>query len=176
MMAKRALLSFAWSDTSLVQALANVPRESEAAIAKVVADTTDRAFKIAKNRTPVDRGRARQGWKQHARGRHGSISNNVAYINVLEFGGYPVTPAKHATRKGGFRRGKALLGGAPPPAGGRSGRGQARTKRAPGGTPRMRDNVSKQAPGGMVRWTLEHIQPRFLSDLTDAINRLPSWT
>lgn len=174
----RALLSFDWSDTSLVTALDNLPREAEAAVAQVVAVTTDRAFKMAKNRTPTDRGDARNGWRQSARGRNGRIFNNVAYINVLEFGPYPVTPASHTSRSG-LRRGRAVLGGLPPPdkrdAGGRF-TGTARTQKAPGGRPTMRSNVSKQAPRGMVRSTLEDIQPRFLADLTNAINTLPSWT
>jgi len=174
----RALLSFEWGTDTLIPALENLPREAERAVAEVVALTTDRAFKMAKNRTPVDRGDARNGWRQSARGANGRIFNNVAYINVLEFGGYPVTPSSHTSRSG-LRRGRAVLGGRPPPsardAGGRF-TGSARTQKAPGGRPDMRNNVSKQAPRGMVRSTLEDIQPRFLSDLTNAINTLPAWT
>jgi len=172
------LLSFSWSDTSLITAMENLPPEAEAAVARVVSDTTDRAYRKAINKTPVDRGDARRGWKREARGRNGRIYNNVEYINVLELGGYPVTPASHASRTGGFRRGKAILGGAPPPdkrdAGGRF-TGTARTQKAPGGEPKMRNNVSKQAPKGMVRDTLREIQPRFMADLEWAITTLPSW-
>jgi len=167
----RALLSFEWGTDTLIPALENLPREAERAVAEVVAITTDRAYKMAKNRTPVDRGDARNGWRQSARGANGRIFNNVPYINVLEFGGYPVTPAAHTSRSG-LRRGRAVLGGLPPPS---NLTGTARTAKAPGGRPSMRNNVSKQAPRGMVRSTLEDIQPRFLADLTNAINTLPAW-
>lgn len=171
-MAKRDLLSFEWGDESLIKALANMPKEAEAAISRVVRETTNRAFRIARNRTPVDTGQARAAWKQEAEGSNGRIVNNAPHINVLEFGGYPVTPARRTRRRGGFRRGRAILGGARPP---EKAVGTAATQRAPGGSPEMRDNVSKQAPRGMVRSTLEDIQPRFLADLEDAINNLPSW-
>lgn len=174
-----ALLSFAWGENSLVPALVNLPPEAAAAVAAVIRTTTDRAFRIAKNKTPVDRGDARNGWRQVASGQKGRIFNNVPYINVLEFGGYPVTPASR-TRRSGLRRGKAILGGAPPPnTRDSSGRfqGGARTQKArSSGRAPMRSNVSKQAPVGMVRSTLEELRPRFLSDLTHAINSLPSWS
>lgn len=176
-MARREdLLSFSWGDRNLVEALKNLPKEANAAVSRVVTQTTDRAFRIAKNKTPVDSGEARSAWRRVIHGTEGKIVNNAPHINVLEFGGYPVTPARTATRRGGFRRGRAILGGAPPPRGGRSGRGTARTQRAPGGDPSMRHNVSKQAPRGMVRSTLEELQPRFLADLDDAINNLPGWS
>lgn len=165
-----ALISFEWVSDTLTEAMEAIPQETEAAISQVVETTTDRAFRIVKNRTPVDSGEARRGWRQEMRGSTGFIVNNVDYINVLEFGPYPVTPASHTQRRG-LRRGRAVLGGAPPP----RGRGTARTTRAPGGQPSMRSNVSKQAPKGMVRITLQEIEPRFVVDIADAINNLPSW-
>ena len=168
---KKNLISFEWTDESLVTAVGLVPFETEHAVSEVVRKTTNRAFKIVKNRTPVDRGRARRGWKKETRGTEGRFFNDVAYINVLEFGPYPVTATKRTSRSGVIRRGKGSLGGAVPP----SVRGTAKTQRTPGGRPTMRSNVSKQAPQGMVRITLQEIEPRFVVDLVDAINSLPSW-
>ncbi|KKN14489.1 hypothetical protein LCGC14_0995600 [marine sediment metagenome] len=163
----RGILSFEWSFDSLTPALKNAPRETQAAVAQVIEKTTDRAFRIVKNRTPVNSGNARRGWRKESRGTSGRVFNAVDYINVLEFGPYPVTSANRTSRSGGIRRGGAILGGAPP---------ARRTQRAPGGEPSMRSNVSRQAPQGMVRKTLKDIEPRFVADLTDAINSLPSWT
>lgn len=159
-------LSFEFTDKNLVKALSSLPKETQIAVSGVVKKTTDRVFRIVKNKTPVDTGRARAGWRKESRGAEGRIVNSVPYINVHEFGGYPVTPAARTSRTGGFRRGRAVLGGAPP---------RARTRRAPGGEPPMTSNVSRQAPQGMLRKTFNDIQPRFVVDLVDAINSLPSW-
>lgn len=176
-----ALLTFEWSKNTLAPALENLSKEAEAAVAQVVEDTTNRAFKIAKNKTPTDRGDARRGWRKESRGSQGRIFNDVAYINVLEFGGFPVTALGRSgtLRPGALIRGRAQLGGAPPPKKrDKSGKftGTARTQSARGSRKvPMTNNVSKQAPRGMVRAALAEIQPRFLSDLKNAINSLPSW-
>ena len=157
-----AMLSFEWTDESLVRALDNLPKETQEAVSKVVEDTTGRAFRIIKNRTPIDRGKAHRGWRQKVSGSTGKITNDVDYINVLEFGGYPVRRASAGASPGTLRRGRAVLGGLPP---------GPRTQRAPGGEPPMRSNVSKQAPRGMVRSTLQEIEAPFLFDLAENIDR-----
>ncbi len=155
------LLDFEWTNLDLSDALEELPETARKAIAETIDDTTERAIKIVKFKTPVDSGRAISGWEKSTEdgGLKGVFSNDTPYINVLEFGGYPVRSA--ASGQGGFRRGNAVLGGLPP---------GPRTQRAPGGDPEMRDNVSKQAPRGMVRATLQEIEPQFVFDLNEALD------
>lgn len=166
-MARRSpFLVFAWKSDKLTPALSNLPRGANRVISDVVKQTSKRAYDKIRYRTPVDRGvkgGAFSKWRKRIKrgGLEGVIENDAPYINVLEFGGYPVRKARSGTR-GGFRRGKALLGGLPP---------GPRTQRAPGGEPRMRSNVSRQAPRGMVRITLQEIEPQFLFDLEHALDR-----
>ena len=162
------MLTFEFTDKSLIKAVESLPSETQTALAAVVKATTEKATKLIKGKTPVESGKAKAGWKSKSRGVSGAIFNNVDYINVLELGGYPVRSAKRATRQavGGFRRGNAILGGLSP---------GPKTRRAAGGAPAMTSNVSKKAPKGMVRSTLEEIEPQFVIDITDAINSLPSW-
>ena len=129
-------------------ALLNMGKGARKEVIDVVRETTNRVFRIIKNRTPVDQGNARRAWKKVTRWDsssaaatstiEGVITNNVAYINVLEFGGYP---------------------GLGP-----------RTQPAPAGEPDMRSTVSRQAPQGMVRVTLKEIEPRFLADVERALD------
>ena len=134
------------------------------AVIKTVKDTTLRGQQIVKFKTPVDTTKAINGW--HTRfengGERGLFVNEVAYINVLEFGGYPVRPISSGASPGTLIRGKAILGGLPP---------GPRTQRAPGGDPDMRSNVSKQAPRGMVRSTLAELQDQFIFDLGENLDR-----
>ena len=91
------------------------------------------------------------------------IENAVPYITVLEYGSYPVIPVKHKrTGGGGIRRGNAWIGGNYPPG--------PRTVRAGGSGPKMAEgNVSRQAPIGMVRITLQELEPEFVFNLEEAI-------
>jgi hypothetical protein len=156
-------LEFEWVDTSLLEAIKELPRSSRRVIKKVVKATTKRAVKIAKFKTPVDSGEAIISWDESSErgGAVGVFRNTAAHANVLEYGGYPVRKATSGAQAG-FRRGGAVLGGLPP---------GPRTQRAPGGDPEMRDNVSKQAPKGMVRVTLIEIEPQFVFDLNEEIER-----
>lgn len=156
-------LEFRWVDESLLNAIRDIPESSQRAIKTVVRATTKRAVRIAKFKTPVDTGNAINSWEDTTEkgGQVGVFKNSAPYINVLEFGGYPVRAATSGA-KAGFRRGGAILGGLPP---------GPRTQRAPGGDPEMRSNVSKQAPRGMVRSTLIEIEPQFVFDLNEEIER-----
>ena len=144
-------------------ALKGLPKNVSIAIKRVVKETADRVFKRIIDSTPRDRGTAARGWRRR-RGKEGAqeFVNNIPYINVLEYGGYPVVPASRAKVKTGLKRGNAFLGGHPP---------KARTQKAPSGSPSMRTNVSRQAPRGMVRQNLERIQARYAFDLEEAIDR-----
>ena len=189
---------------ALRSGLQNLPNEVRDAIAGVVKDIGNLAFTRIKTATARDRGTLAAGWKKKdsrtKSGASSTISNAVDYVNVLEFGGYPVVSTKARKKKGskdassapsagkkkkkkkkkakkparvigpvqqrtrtgpGFVRGNAILGGYPP---------GPRTQVAPGGTPTMVSNVSKQSPSGMVRQTLGDIQPRFIFDLEEAID------
>lgn len=158
-----ALFDFKWTDTSLEKALEELPQRAATAVKKTIRETTQRAVKIAKFKTPVDSGAAIRGWKVSFEdgGLRGVFRNDVPYINVLEFGGYPVRKATAGASPGTLRRGGAILGGLP------AGR---RTQRAPGGAPPMRSNVTRQAPRGMVRVTLLEIEPQFVADLNESLD------
>ena len=162
------ILAFEWGNDTLNAAIAALPKEAAAAVGQVVKDTTNRATRIAKNKTPVDRGDLRRAWRSDVKGLEGRFVNTAPQANVAEFGGWPVTALgkKGKLRPGARIRGRAQLGGHKP------GR---RTQRAPGGEPQMFSNVSRQAPQGMVRITLKEIQPAFMFDLDDALDSLPSW-
>ncbi len=167
-MADKDILGFEWGNDSLSRAIAALPKEAEAAVTQVVKDTTERATRIVKNKTPVDKGALRRAWRSDTSGVKGRFVNDAPQANVAEFGGWPVTALGKGgkLRPGARIRGRAQLGGHKP------GR---RTQRAPGGEPTMFSNVSRQAPQGMVRITLKEIQPAFMFDLDDALDSLPSW-
>lgn len=154
---------------NLGQILSRLPRTLQAGLTETVERQGDRIFRRVKNRTPVDSGGARRRWKRKKSRsvRTGVIeldmTNDADHINVLEFGGYPVTPANRTRRTGGFRRGAAILGGAPP---------GPRTRRAPGGQPQMTSNVSKQAPRGMLRSALQDSEAEFLTRIDARIQRI----
>lgn len=158
------MLEFEFVDEGLIEALEGLPTNAQRAVVETVRSTTQRGQQIVKFRTPVDSGKALNGWQVRYEdgGSRGVFFNDVAYINVLEFGGYPVRAATAGASPGTLRRGKAILGGLPP---------GPRTQRAPGGTPKMRSNVSKQAPRGMVRSTLEELEPQFIFDLNENLDR-----
>lgn len=150
-------------------AMKKLPKEVQDAVKKVVAETAKTVFDRIKRDTPRDRGTAAKNWKRKTKtnksGTTSTISNNTPYINVLEYGGYPVVPASRAggaSTSGGIVRGNAVLGVGPP---------GPRTQRATGGSPTMRSNVSSQAPAGMVRQNLERIAQRFEFDLEEAIDK-----
>ena len=147
-------LKFEMADKGLTPTLQKLPKSIQDVVHKVVAETTKRAAAIAKFKTPVDTGNAIDGWVVEKPGRgnnpKGAFVNRVPYINVLEFGGYPV-------RKG------PTFGGRPP---------GPRTMTAPSGDPAMKSNVSRQAPRGMVRLTLIEIEPQFLADLEEQLQLL----
>lgn len=161
----RPLVSVSFSNT-VTPALASAPRRVQEAVATVVQNTSNVAFNRIRSATPRDRGTAAAGWRRRVAGNTVFIENNVDHINVLEYGGYPVIPAwKKRRNPGGLKRGNAFLGGGYPAG--------PRTVRAPSGDPPMlqRSNVSRQAPRGMVRKTLADIQPQYIFDLSEAIDR-----
>lgn len=149
-------------------ALRKLPREVQDAIDKVVEDTSKKLFDRIVTDTPRDRGQgggAVSRWTRTVDGDQALITNDAPHINVLEFGGYPVRATKGralAVGVGGFQRGNAVLGGLSP---------GPRTQIAPGGSPTMVSNVSRQAPQGMVRQNLARITEPFVFDLEEAIDR-----
>ena len=159
-------LEFEFQDEGLVEALANLPKNAQDAIVETVKQTTERGRNIVKFKTPTDSGRAINGWdiRYENGGERGVFFNEVPYINVLEYGGYPVRPIARASSAavGAFIRGKAVLGGLSP---------GPRTQRSQGGAPIMRNNVSKQAPQGMVRSTLIELEDQFIFDLQEALDK-----
>ena len=135
------------------------------AIAKVVDRTARDVYMKIKLATPSRTGFARGSWKRYksSDGLTAVIENKADYINVLEFGGYPVTALGRSgkLRSGALIRGKAQLGGSPP---------GPNTRKAQGGEPTMRSNVSKQAPRGMARRTMAEAEPVFMFDVAEAID------
>ena len=176
--------------------LKKLPKQVRDAIAGVVNDTGEILLQRIKDDTPRDRGSAggaSSKWRSKKTGRGTiTISNDAPHINVLEFGGYPVVAdrKKKAAKKKkakkkkkkrpriarapgakkrtnertgpGRRRGGARLGGFPP---------GPRTQVAPGGSPTMTSNVSRQAATGMVRQNLSRIQDRFVFLLEEAVEQ-----
>lgn len=153
-------------ENPLGRGLRQLPQKVKAAVNKVVEETSDRLFQRIKNDTPRDRGDLAGAWSRSVttRGR-ATIRNTRDYANVAEFGGWPVIPNSRARTNAtgpGLVRGQATLGGYPP---------GPRTQIAPGGSPTMLSNVSRQAPKGMVRQNLDRITDRFVFDLEEAIDR-----
>lgn len=160
-MAQR-LISFRWVDLSLVTTVRKMPEAVEREVRKVVERTIKRVFDIVKFSTPVDSGRAIGAWRMEvdASTKTGKVINDTPWINVLEFGGYPVR--KDTGTGPGFVRGAARLGGLPP---------GPRTRAFLGGEPAMANNVSAQAVSGMVRKALGETEDQFEFDLAEAIER-----
>lgn len=155
-------------DNTLTPGLKAAPAVIREAVDGVVLDTADKTFARIKRFTPRNTGKAAGDWYWIEEGtgddKRISYVNDVAYINVLEYGGYPVIPtSRKRSGSGGIRRGKAYLGGDYPPG--------PNTQLEPGGDPVMRSNVSRKAPSGMVRKQLEAARPEFLSELDAAIER-----
>lgn len=160
------MLTINFTDT-MGPALQQAPQAIQRAVEAVVRQTADRVFQRIRLATPRDSGQAAAGWSQRTEGTgeqaKRTFVNTVPYINVLEFGGYPVTPARFVRRLPGIPRGNAVLDGAYPPG--------PRTQQALGGDPPMTSNVSRQAPQGMVRKNLAAARPEFLFNLEEAIDR-----
>lgn len=162
-MARQRLIQFRWTKDTLSVAFRKLPENVRRAVNEVVDKTIDRVFAIVKFSTPVDTGAALAAWEIERDGAGaGRVVNRTAYINVLEFGGYPVRPARGAMPPGSFQRGNAFLGGLPP---------GPRTMVSPAGEPPMTSNVSKQAPHGMVRKALGEVEEQFEFDLEEAVER-----
>lgn len=167
--------AFRWQTTTLEDALEELGPKAVREVGKVIKATTKRAYKIAKNKTPVRTGKAFSSWKQSTEkgGLEGIVSNDVPYINLLEYGSYPVRPISRASGQGdSIKRGRAYLGGSFPPF--KHGGEVTRTTRAPSsGEPKMLSpgNVSKEAPRGMVRLALIEVEPQFVLDLEEALDR-----
>ena len=122
-----------------------------------------------KDATPVKSGKAKSGWTMTTMTSGGlvqmKITNNVRYIGVLEYGGYPVRAVSRASqRKGAIRRGRAYLGGdfLPGPD----------TVGAPGGEPKMLQPglVSRQAPRGMLRKAVKSSEKKAAQKVESALS------
>lgn len=145
-----------------------LPRKVEQAIEKVVDDTSKLLFDRIVTDTPRDRGTGGglvSRWTRTVVMGQAVIKNDAPHANVAEFGGWPVIPNSKGRPNAtgpGLPRGGATLGGYPP---------GPRTQIAPGGSPVMISNVSRQAPEGMVRQNLERIEDRFVFDLEEAVDQ-----
>lgn len=160
------LIRFEWRDNGLVALASGIPARLKDEARKVVAATTERMFQAAKHLTPVDSGRAMSRWRIEMQpdGKSGRIVNDTDYINVLEFGGYPVRALSRVSDKSrGFVRGRALLGGQFQPG--------PRTAAFLGGSIPMANNVSRQATTGMVRTAVAQCADQFEFDLAEALDR-----
>ncbi len=105
--------------------------------------------------TPSGKGKARSGWRlvRQSSGSNISIAikNSVKYINVLEYGGYPVRAiSRSKAQRGAIVRGKGYVGGNFDPG--------PRTQPSSSTDPLMLkpSNVSSEAPKGMVRNTIKN--------------------
>lgn len=158
------MVRWEWRSNTLVAAARNLPANLKPAVKAVVQATTQRVFNIVRFKTPVDSGRALSAWviEIQGDGQVGRVVNRAPHINVLEFGGYPVralSRVRDASR--GFIRGAAVLGGGFPPG--------PRTMAVLGGQPPMTNNISRQAPYGMIRVTLGEVGDQFEFDLGEAL-------
>lgn len=159
----RPILSFRWETDTLTPQLRALPKSVVKAVDEVVGKTQARVFGIVKFSTPVDTGDALRAWEMETvHDGKGRVVNRTVYINVLEYGGYPVRRARGPLPPGAFQRGGAYLGGMPP---------GPRTMASPGGEPPTTSNVSKQAPSGMVRAAIGECEEQMVFDLEAAIER-----
>lgn len=96
------VLSVSFGD-DLSPTLLKAPDLLKAAIQAVVDDTSKKLFRRIRLATPRDRGTAAAGWNEETTGTGATagkrLVNTVAYINVLEFGGYPVVALKKKKAK-----------------------------------------------------------------------------
>lgn len=149
-MAKRT--TFEWKTTSLIDAISHLGEDVRDAITDVVAETTNVAFQAARDASPIgDTDKLIDGWRLtfEEGGLVGVITNATPYVNIAEEGGWPGAR---------WRTGKDY---APGP----------RTAKAPGGEPMMFNNVSLQAPRGMMRVTFEAMRDQFGFDLEERIEQ-----
>lgn len=155
-----------------LRAFTRLERELPDAVAAGIQETGTLAQGRIRTNTPVDKGRARSSWRRRSldAGKVVEIFSNVPYINVLEFGGYPVRAASLLSFQppGSFRRGRAFLGGARP--GPRTRRPASVSGLDPTAQPfgrQINANVSTQAPRGIVRLVLRDIDRRELAPIID---------
>lgn len=194
-------------DNPILPLLKKLPKEVQDAIEGVVNDWSAEALERIKNATPRDRGTAAANWKVDSvsSSKPGDvkdvISNETPYINVLEFGGYPVVAIRGKKKKKAKAKKRkkkkkkqdvsaamqALIDSSTKAAkrvrtgaGIKSASGKAilggfdpgpRTSAAPGGDPEMLSNVSNQAKSGMVRRVLGDITDPFVFELEEAIDQ-----
>lgn len=64
------------------QVMTDLEREKDQLISKVADDV----IRVAKDRTPIDQGQARRGWRLEDAGTDKRIVNRVPYIDLLERG------------------------------------------------------------------------------------------
>jgi len=64
------------------KAMSNLEREKDRIIDQIANDTLE----VARAKTPIDEGRARNGWRREDRGRDAVIVNRVPYVDLLERG------------------------------------------------------------------------------------------
>lgn len=157
-------------DDDVTKFLQGAPTALTQAIDNVVRDTTRTVFFRIDRATPRDRGTAASGWTEVVEGQgvraRRTFVNQTPYINVLEFGGYPVVWERWQRNPvtSAIKRGQAWLGGGYPPG--------PRTQESLGDDPTMRNNVSRQAPRGMVRDQLAKAEPEFVFNLEEALDRV----
>ncbi len=174
----KPLLSITLDTSGLEKVFRDLPGVAVDVTRRTVLNTGKKAFRRIRNRTPVDRGKARGSWR--IRPLKGGLvieirggGKRAPHLGVLELGGYPVR-ARSRVRNipaGAFIRGKAVLGGRPP--GPRTQRPPRVKGLEPPAKPRGRalnPNVSKQAPRGMLRITFGEIEPEFVADLEEALD------
>lgn len=95
-------LTVTFNDTVTPTLLA-APDAIRVGVQKVVDQTAAKLFKRVRLATPRDSGAAARGWVEIVEGRGEKATvrlvNKVDYINVLEFGGYPVVSLKKRSAK-----------------------------------------------------------------------------
>lgn len=74
------MLTFVVKGTN--KAMRDLEREKDSLVARVAQDTLE----VARQKTPIDQGRARRGWRLEKRFREQRIVNRVPYIVPLENG------------------------------------------------------------------------------------------
>lgn len=68
--------------TGINRAVAGLERELDQYMARVAEETRS----VAVTKTPIDKGRARRGWRTEKRSHGYSVVNRVPYIDLLERG------------------------------------------------------------------------------------------
>lgn len=72
--------------TISIRGTKNAMRGLEREKDRFISEIADDILEVARQKTPIDEGRARAGWRRESRGSDVAVVNRVPYIDLLERG------------------------------------------------------------------------------------------